>query len=218
MAAAPEPLPELQEAAARGDDAASLEASVDLSTVNEYFLAPEDDELSYAELQRHQRGTTFSRAQVQRLHRRFARLSEGSESVGAERILAVLPHSLRDGYVLQRLLRVFGGERRELDFAGFVALMAPFEQACAPEAQRALLLRLYDVDGDGRVGADDLRTFLRNLSPEMPQACLDQVVNATFAELDADRDGFLSLEDLTACGSGAEHLELLSLPMPSVPY
>eukprot|EP01063_Lacrimia_lanifica_P011602 TRINITY_DN18336_c0_g1_i1.p1 TRINITY_DN18336_c0_g1~~TRINITY_DN18336_c0_g1_i1.p1 ORF type:complete len:207 (+),score=88.99 TRINITY_DN18336_c0_g1_i1:106-726(+) len=185
---------------------------IDLSTVNEYLLAKEDGELSFAELVKYQQGTSFSRAQVQKLYRRWRVLGKGKASATAAEVAEALPHTLRESFVLDRMLGSVA-EDGVIRFAGFVRLMAPFEQGCDPALQHELLFHLYDTDGDGKVSPADLKAYLEqqfaaiNLTPA-PEV-YDQIINQTFAALDLDRDGYLLPRDLNAAaGESVEQMVL----------
>ncbi|KAJ9461016.1 Calcineurin subunit B [Diplonema papillatum] len=193
------------------------EEHVDLQTVTEYLIKKEPHELSYAELERYQKGTTFSRAQVQRLWRRWRVFAEGADTATADQIKRLLPHSIRGSFVLDRLLHraCMKGRDGKADFSSFVELMSHFEQACDPGAQSGMLFHLYDIDDDGKISEQDLFTALTRLADNPPPEAIHQVVHQTFQELDTDRDGFLKRSDFDSLSSTAT--ELLILPFPTVP-
>ena len=190
---------------------------MNLTEVNEYLLEKEEGELSYAELAELQKGTTFSRAQVQRLHRRYCTIAQGKTQVTKADVVAALPYTLREDYVLERMLAVHSDADGVVSMAQFVRLMAPFEQSCPYADQLTMLFSLYDLDGDGRVSQKDLQVFLTRISDNtITSGNVYQALNATFAALDTDRDGYLRPADFQR--AAGDSLDTLMLPLASMPY
>lgn len=81
----------------------------------------------------------------------------------------------------------------ELHFRDFVMVLSPFAPGASAEKKLRLAFAVYDLDGDGMLGHDDLTQLLRKLLPDgTEEELLDYVVKEALEEADQDDDGFLS--------------------------
>ena len=61
--------------------------------------------------------------------------------------------------------------------------------------QYAAVFARYDVDGDGRLTADEVTAAVAGMFPTTELNDLSGIVRALFAEYDTDHDGFLSVTE-----------------------
>ena len=91
----------------------------------------------------------------------------------------------------------------------------PSAPACHSTPPPAVAFRIYDADDDGFVApADLLRQLQATNRRGLSAAQLQQVVAATVAEFDADRDGRLNFDEfraLAAAASSGERAKALAL-------
>eukprot|EP01064_Diplonema_japonicum_P019958 TRINITY_DN28924_c0_g1_i1.p1 TRINITY_DN28924_c0_g1~~TRINITY_DN28924_c0_g1_i1.p1 ORF type:complete len:226 (+),score=76.56 TRINITY_DN28924_c0_g1_i1:69-680(+) len=186
---------------------------LDLDTVNEHLLEKEDGELSFNELEKYKKGTTFSRAQVQKLHRRYAGIKGEKQHADKEDIIRVMPHTLKNSFILDRMVDVACRGTGKIDFAAFLTIFSPFELSCPQDTQREYLFSLYDIDGDGKVSPGDLHHVFSRLFDGAPDSQIHQIVNNTFQSLDVDLDGYLLVTDFKAANENV--LSIMHCPFSS---
>ena len=84
----------------------------------------------------------------------------------------------------------------DLSFKDFVAVLSPFAANATLDDKLRLAFAVYDFDGDGKLGEEDLMELLRQLLPEGTETeLLESVVEQAMLEADKDQDGFLDLRE-----------------------
>jgi Ca2+-binding EF-hand superfamily protein len=77
----------------------------------------------------------------------------------------------------------------------------PNRPAVMPPLPRAVLFRVFDVDGDGQISPQDLRAVLELLVGKPPailsEAAIEEIICQTIRDSDADKDGVISLDDFS---------------------
>eukprot|EP01062_Namystynia_karyoxenos_P048452 TRINITY_DN36877_c0_g1_i1.p1 TRINITY_DN36877_c0_g1~~TRINITY_DN36877_c0_g1_i1.p1 ORF type:complete len:227 (+),score=79.48 TRINITY_DN36877_c0_g1_i1:88-681(+) len=181
------------------------------------LLPPVPGELDPAALVDAQRGTPFSRAQVQQLYARFRRLTGEADQLSVAGLAEQLPKQAENP-LLSLCVSAAANGGSSMSFKQWLGLMTVFAWNCDPKARVGFLFKIYDRDRDGRISPGDLRSTLSQLSGEsLPPGDLDQLVNFTFAECDKDRDGFISVEEFAQSHPYEDLADRLSMTMPSFP-
>eukprot|EP00802_Teleaulax_amphioxeia_P014756 Tamp_14831.p2 GENE.Tamp_14831~~Tamp_14831.p2 ORF type:complete len:213 (+),score=73.59 Tamp_14831:56-640(+) len=109
---------------------------------------------------------------------------------------------------LSRIIHVSGerhskraGENDEsdpdsLDIKEFAELMSVFSIRASREQKLRYAFKIYDCDGDGKIGKDDLRQTLDVITAgKMEHDFMTTVVDEVFREADSDDDGFIHFDD-----------------------
>lgn len=156
------------------------------------LLSEEIDEISKEE--------NLSQAQVKRLYNRFQKLdSKQSGTLDAD-VLRTIPE-LSMNPLHPRLIAIFQNN----NFRQFVSNVSAFNEDADAKRKADFAFRVYDVDGDGFISADDLRNILLMLvGDNIPDDGLDTVVDKVLNDADTDSEGRISRDhfsnslDLTA--------------------
>lgn len=96
-----------------------------------------------------------------------------------------------------RIIAMFDKTRLDrVNFRDFVRTLWLFSPRCPADRKVRAAFDAYDVDGDGRIGHDDLVYILKllagiNLSDDQ----LRSIVADTMAAVDVDRKGYIDLAD-----------------------
>eukprot|EP00471_Norrisiella_sphaerica_P000196 CAMPEP_0184484234 /NCGR_PEP_ID=MMETSP0113_2-20130426/5951_1 /TAXON_ID=91329 /ORGANISM="Norrisiella sphaerica, Strain BC52" /LENGTH=241 /DNA_ID=CAMNT_0026865127 /DNA_START=47 /DNA_END=772 /DNA_ORIENTATION=- len=83
-------------------------------------------------------------------------------------------------------------EAQRITFPEFASSLHIFSERASKEAQRAYLFRLFDIDGDLRVGYEDLYAVIGYVNLPTDAARLARVAKDVLKTFDQDRDGFLN--------------------------
>lgn len=101
--------------------------------------------------------------------------------------------------VARRLFEVFDrNSDHVLTFEEFVTGLSAFSARATPQEKLIASFKLYDLDGDGSISREELAELLRATISEsivLPEEELQMIVDATFAEADADHDGRIGFAD-----------------------
>mmetsp|Transcript_22000 Transcript_22000/g.37644 ORF Transcript_22000/g.37644 Transcript_22000/m.37644 type:complete len:180 (+) Transcript_22000:136-675(+) len=104
-------------------------------------------------------GGVFNQAEVEGLYKRFRSLDRGRKGyISGDEFLQIPELSINP--IAQRVVRVF----ESVNFKDYIRLVAPFSQRATREAKLAAMFYVYDVDGDGLIGREDLALMLRQLA------------------------------------------------------
>jgi len=87
---------------------------------------------------------------------------------------------------------VDSGGNGSIDFQEFLAMMSRKSKDTASEEEIRAAFRILDKEGQGFVGADDLRLALTTLGEKLTEVEADELIR----EADLDSDGIVKLDDL----------------------
>jgi len=154
--------------------------------------------------------------QIKSLYKRFRRLDRSNRGTIATDDLLMIPE-LSMNPLAPRLVTLFerDGEDR-INFRAFVAGLAVFSDRCRPEVRQRLVFRVFDCDGDGFIGREDLTKVLALMvGKTMSATAIETTVSRTLSDCDVDRDGRISFADFDASLSGVVAWDLFHVPLSS---
>lgn len=152
------------------------------------------------EIEEMSRQAGLSQLEVKRLYKRFQKLDRTqSGTLDADELLMVPELAMNPLH--PRFVAVF----QDVNFTQFVTHMSAFSPASPPAKKVDFAFRIYDLDADGFISADDLEGVLRMLVGDyMPEDKLRKVVEAVVREADRDGDGLISRDEFTSAVDVAE--------------
>uniref|UniRef100_UPI00358E3B73 calcium and integrin-binding family member 3-like n=1 Tax=Myxine glutinosa TaxID=7769 RepID=UPI00358E3B73 len=136
------------------------------------------------------------------LHSRFQDLSpvavpgNDSELTVLSQVVRSMPE-LKENPFRQRIVEVFSTDGQgNMSFNNFLDMFSVFSEAAPRELKMQYAFKIYDFDGDGTIGREDLEKTLRRLTrEELTSQEIMLVVNKVLEEADLDDDGKLSVTD-----------------------
>mmetsp|Transcript_112209 Transcript_112209/g.194857 ORF Transcript_112209/g.194857 Transcript_112209/m.194857 type:complete len:177 (-) Transcript_112209:93-623(-) len=155
---------------------------------NHSFTAEELEEL--------QKGTSFSKDQIFRLHKRFRKLdTDGNGEISRSEFHSI--PGLQANPLLDRVLTIFDTDgNKSVDFTEFVKALAIFSNDCEKSEKVKFTFKVYDMDRDGYISNKDLFECLQVMvGSNLTDSQLQQIVDKTFIEADKDRDGLISFDE-----------------------
>eukprot|EP01083_Nonionella_stella_P069997 186994_1 len=151
--------------------------------------------------------STFTDAELKRLHRRFVNLdTDSSGTLCVDEFMAI--NNLSQNPLLHRVISIFDTDNNgEVDFKEFINALSIFVDQENPKKKLVFAFKLYDVNNDGYISNGDLFTVLRTMvGDNLDDVQLQQLVDRTIFQGDKDRDGKLSFVEFCEMvkGSGIE--------------
>ncbi len=136
--------------------------------------------------------TKLSQTEVKNLYLRFLRLDKSRTGKLNVDSLMMIPE-LAMNPLAPRLTAIFA----ESNFRQFAELIAVFSHRAEPQTKRDFLFRVYDIDGDGVIGRDDLTQVMQLLLGEHDDEgeLLKRVVDDIFKHADKNGDGVISPDE-----------------------
>jgi len=142
----------------------------------------------------------FSTEEVSRLQKRFKKLDLDQDGLISTDELLSLPE-LKENPLIKRVVAIFDNDNSgDIDFKEFVQGLALFVVKNSDRDQKLkFLFSVYDLDGDGLIGNDELFTVLKMMvGSNLKDHQLQQVVDKTIRALDKDEDGKINFEEFSA--------------------
>jgi len=147
-----------------------------------------------------------SQPEIEGLYRRFRALDKGRKGyISADEFLAIPELSINP--LARRLERLF----ECVNFREFVGFLAAFSARATKEDRVKLIFAVFDADGDGRVGRDDLDLVLRQLAGSSLSE--DEVAAALDAALARAPAGALTLDDFRNALAGRDLAMAVDVPL-----
>lgn len=140
-------------------------------------------------------GGRLSKKDIERLQRRFVRLSKGQPRVLITEFQNMV--ELGGNPFVPLLFRTFdtNGDN-SLSIEEFTRALEALGQLDVEEEQYKFAFRIYDQDKDGLISSEELFNVLQTLlGNAYPESQLEQVVQNTMSEFDCDGDSKLSFEE-----------------------
>eukprot|EP01065_Artemidia_motanka_P036321 TRINITY_DN44235_c0_g1_i1.p1 TRINITY_DN44235_c0_g1~~TRINITY_DN44235_c0_g1_i1.p1 ORF type:complete len:199 (+),score=51.41 TRINITY_DN44235_c0_g1_i1:68-664(+) len=161
--------------------------------------------------------TPFSQSQVRQHYVRFRLLGGGRDTVNVEALGAQIP-SIAENPLLGLGVAAVSHGKKTMTFPQWLSFMSVFAWNAGDDVRTRFLFQIYDRDMDGRISPEDLRRTVSTLCQDSMTADeTQQVVNATFAECDLDRDGYLSEAEFAAASEGCDLADRMKMVFPSFP-
>lgn len=114
--------------------------------------------------------THFTREEILRLHRRFGALDASAHGTITGEQLFEMPE-LAHNQMRARLEEIWSDKTGgDITFRDFVTLLAPFARGCPRDQKFRFAFAVYDADGDGKLGEDDLRGLISSMLGGAPVA------------------------------------------------
>ncbi|KAF2365541.1 EF-hand domain [Trinorchestia longiramus] len=156
------------------------------------------------QLEEYQVCTYLNRQDILRAHRLFRRVTDGNAPKVMTRnasATVTAPYSsldllplLKDNPFRRRICEVFSEDKSgNLNFDQFLDLFSTFSEAAPREMKVIYAFNIYDFDGDGYLGGEDLLAAVQHLTHDLlsPEEC-NSIVKKVLEEADMDCDGRLS--------------------------
>lgn len=133
--------------------------------------------------------SNFSPPEIKALYFHFSNLSsddKGELLINRSEFQAAL--GMKNSTFVDRLFAVFdeNGDGA-INFAEFLTILSVLSTKASAAEKLEVSFKIYDMDGDGKIGRDELNAMLRATADEhnlvMNEAELASVIDATFAEL-----------------------------------
>ncbi len=137
--------------------------------------------------------------EIKSLYRRFRRLDIKSRGTISVDDLTMIPEVHMNPLGL-RVCAMFArdGEGR-INFRSFARGLSVLSSRARAAVKSEALFKIYDVDNDGAISAEDMRVVLRMATGSaLSAAALDEVVAQTLRAGDRDGDGVIGLNDWRA--------------------
>lgn len=149
---------------------------------------------------------TVSQPEIEGLYRRFRSLDKGRKGyISADEFLSIPELSINP--LARRLERMF----ECVNFREFVGFLAAFSSRATKEDRVRLIFQVFDADGDGRVGREDVDLTLRALVGA--SLTEDEVAAAVDAVLEGAGPAGLTLDDFSAALSRRELAMAVEIPL-----
>ncbi|EPY42954.1 protein phosphatase 3, regulatory subunit, partial [Angomonas deanei] len=155
-----------------------------------------EDTLSREELAQLRTSTSLTETQLQRLYKRFRTFDKKGTGVILKENLGCVP-ALASNPLVDRVLAVMTSEGQTgVRFADFAKAVSVLDSHAGREEKLRFTFKMYDMDNDGKISNKDLYETLRIMvGVNLTGVQLQQIVDKTFIEVDADRDGFINFEE-----------------------
>ncbi|XP_045603945.1 calcium and integrin-binding family member 2 [Procambarus clarkii] len=167
------------------------------------------DAFSEEQLEEYQACTFLTRKNILRAERIFRQLGGGKLPEVVDRQCAArftVPYTaldalteLKENPFRRRVCEVFSGERSaSLTFDEFLEMFSVFSEAAPRDIKATYAFKVYDFDGDGFLGEEDLQQCVRHLTHDLltPDE-YSTIVAKVLEEADVDCDGRLSQSEFT---------------------
>lgn len=141
-------------------------------------------------------GTNFDLEEITRLRKRFMKLdSDGSGTIDKNEFLAI--PGISSNPLASRLMDVFDDDHDgTIDFQEFITGLSAFSGKTSRDDKLRFAFKIYDIDRDGFIGNGELFLVMKMMvGKNLQDNELQQVVDKTMFENDADGDGKLSFEE-----------------------
>ncbi|KAJ3078450.1 Calcineurin subunit B type 2 [Quaeritorhiza haematococci] len=153
--------------------------------------------LQSKEIEEMQAISTFSEKQIHKLYQRFRQLDkDNSGSISTEEMISIPELSMNP--LSHRIVAVFDADgRREISFKQFIQALSVFSKEAKREQKLNFAFKVYDVNDDGYIDANDLFLTLKAMvGKSMDDAQVQSIVDKTILEADMiDKDGKISYEE-----------------------
>eukprot|EP01087_Luapelamoeba_hula_P011606 TRINITY_DN3168_c0_g1_i2.p1 TRINITY_DN3168_c0_g1~~TRINITY_DN3168_c0_g1_i2.p1 ORF type:complete len:175 (+),score=47.29 TRINITY_DN3168_c0_g1_i2:84-608(+) len=151
--------------------------------------------------------TDFSEEELRKLHRRFSKIdTNGSGTLTSEEFLGI--PELAVNPLLERIIDVLDTNKdKEIQFSEFINALATFTRRDNLDAKLRFLFQVYDMDNDGFISNGELFQVLKMMvGNNLTDIQLQNIVDKTIIEADADNDGKLSYEEFVKMINDTEEI------------
>ena len=147
----------------------------------------------------------FNKKEIQALYEQFVQISsleEAGPSTINERQFHLAMGFKAQNFILKRMFQVFdenadGG----ITFSEFLKGLSALSGKASEQEKMKFSFRLYDVNKDGKISREELKTMLAGSVSAFPYqfsaAELDELVDRTFAESNLNRNNYISYDEYT---------------------
>ncbi|PVU95086.1 hypothetical protein BB561_002063 [Smittium simulii] len=142
--------------------------------------------------------TNFSEEEIKSLYRRFAKIDKDqSGAIDKEEFLSI--PQLKSNPLAQRLIDVFDRNGSgQVKFSEFLLCLSSFSNKGHKKEKLAFAFQIYDMDRDGFISNGELYMVLKTMvGNNLTAVQLQQVVDKTIADADANGDGKISFEEFS---------------------
>lgn len=141
-------------------------------------------------------GTNFDRDEIDRLRKRFMKLDrDGSGTIDKQEFLSI--PGILSNPLASRLMDVFDADGSgTIDFQEFITGLSAFSGKTSKAEKLKFAFKIYDIDRDGYIGNGELFIVMKMMvGKNLQDDELQQIVDKTIMEADADGDGRLNFEE-----------------------
>eukprot|EP00026_Physarum_polycephalum_P016700 Phypoly_transcript_17674.p1 GENE.Phypoly_transcript_17674~~Phypoly_transcript_17674.p1 ORF type:complete len:182 (+),score=31.48 Phypoly_transcript_17674:198-743(+) len=138
----------------------------------------------------------FSPKEIKRLYKRFKRLDKDEKgSISTDEFLTIPELSMNP--LVSRIISMFDNKKDgQVNFRQFVETMSVFHPKGNREEKLNFLFKVYDINNDGVITADEIFAILKMLvGTNLTDEQINVVVRDTMLEADQSGTGKLSFED-----------------------
>ncbi|KAJ2661596.1 hypothetical protein IWW48_002305 [Coemansia sp. RSA 1200] len=143
-----------------------------------------------------------SEDQVSKFREAFALFDkDGDNFISAEELGSVmrsLGKNPTETELQDMIAEIDRDNNNKIDFIEFVTLMARHDKDENKEDEIKEAFRVFDVDGDGKIDANELRTIMTSIGEKLTDEEVDEMIR----EADANGDGRIDYNEFAAMLSG----------------
>lgn len=121
--------------------------------------------------------------------------TDNSGAIDKDEFLAI--PGIKENKLARRVVDIFDENKGgDIDFKEFVTGLSVFSSAGSVDDKLMFLFKIYDMDNDGYISNGELFLVLKMMVVDsLPEVQLQQLVDRTIMEGDADGDGKLSFAE-----------------------
>ncbi|KAH0794957.1 EF hand family protein [Histomonas meleagridis] len=149
--------------------------------------------------------THFTEDEIKVLYKRFQKLSASQVNDGVIDINEFQTAlGIQNAQFAQRIFSAFDADSNQtIDFEEFVSGLSALTNRASISEKAKLCFDIYDIDKNGRITKDELKEVLQlslggHTAVHLSDEQLQRIIDRTFTQMDANRDGEISLEEFEA--------------------
>jgi len=146
--------------------------------------------------------TYLSKAEILHCFNRFRIMNKEAIEASPSKELVPIDKVIENFEELQanpfaeRICQVFSQNGEEMTFVDFIDLASCFSETAPPQFKADWVFKIFDYNGDGRIGSDDLSVIVVRLTGDkLEQGYIEMLVQKVLEEVDTKKMGYLEPAD-----------------------